>query len=129
MYTRDDFTNMPNKGSSPYPTIPPITVNQNGIQKLLNGLRTFKATCPDEIPAFVLKHAADSLAPYLTSLYQLSLDTGSVPDDWRAANIVPVYKKGEKHVASNYRPVSLTSISCKLLEHNIHSSVMDHFDQ
>ena len=52
-----------------------------------------------------------------------------MPDDWRAANIVPVYKKVEKHVASNYRPVSLTSMACKLLEHIIHSSVMDHFDQ
>ena len=53
---------MPNKGPSPYPTMPPISVNTNGVRKLLKGLRSFKATGPDEIPAFVLKHAADSLA-------------------------------------------------------------------
>ena len=63
---------------------------------------------------------ADHLAPYLTKLYQISLDRGLVPDDW---------KKGEKHMASNYRPVSLTSIACKLLEHIVHSSTMGHFDR
>jgi hypothetical protein len=55
------------------------------------------------------------------------LDRGLVPDDWKKANIVPVFKKGEKHMASNCRPVSLTSIACKLLEHIVHSSIMDHF--
>ena len=41
----------------------------------------------------------------------------------------PVFKKGEKHLPSNYRPVSLISIACKVLEHIVHSSVMDHFDR
>ena len=57
----------------------------------------------------------------------MSLESGNIPDDWRTS-IVPIFKKGDKHQASNYRPVSLTSISCKLLEHIIHSQVMDHFD-
>ena len=107
----------------------PIKVNQQGVAKLLKGLRPYKATGPDEIPAYILKNLADHLAPYLTRLYQLSLDQGNVPDDWKKANIVPVFKKGERHVASNYRPVSLTSIACKLLEHIVHSSIMDHFDR
>ncbi|KAK3083079.1 hypothetical protein FSP39_013376 [Pinctada imbricata] len=105
-----------------------ITVTENGVTKLLKGINPFKATGPDEIPAFIMKNTADSLSPYLTYLYQFSLDTGTVPDDWRKANVVPIYKKGEKHVASNYRPVSLTSIVCKLLEHIIHSTVMGHFE-
>ena len=42
---------------------------------------------------------------------------------------VPIFKKGDKHQASNYRPVSLTSITCKLLEHIIHSSIVKHFDK
>lgn len=54
---------------------------------------------------------------------------GEIPSDWREALVVPIFKKGDKHQASNYRPVSLTSIVCKLLEHIIHSSVMKHFDQ
>jgi hypothetical protein len=120
---------MPDKGPSPYPSMMKIQVNNQGVVKLLRGLRPFKATGPDEIPVYILKNMADHLAPYLTKLYQISLDRGLVPDDWKKANIVPVFKKGEKHMASNYRPVSLTSIACKLLEHIVHSSIMDHFDR
>ena len=127
VYTQEDLNNMPDKGPSPYPTMRPIKISQNGVTKLLRGIRPFKATGPDDIPAFMLKNTAEHLSPYLTRLYQLSMDQGSVPEDWRTANIVPVFKKGEKHTAANYRPVSLTSITCKLLEHIVHSTIMDHF--
>lgn len=49
-----------------------------------------------------------------------------VPTDWRTASIVPIFKKGYKSKASNYRPVSLTVICSKMPEHNIHSNAMDH---
>jgi hypothetical protein len=58
-----------------------------------------------------------------------NIDTGEVPQDWRDANIVPLFKKDERHLASNYRPVFLTSITCKILEHIVHSNIMDHFDK
>lgn len=120
---------MPDKGPSPCPSMMKIKVNNHGVVKLPRGLRPFKATGPDEIPAYILKDMADHLASNLTKLYQISLDRGLVPDDRKKANIVPVFKKGEKYIASNYRPVSLTSIACKLLEHIVHSSIMDHFDR
>jgi hypothetical protein len=66
--------------------------------------------------------------PALTLIFQQSLDTGAIPDDWRLANIVPVFKKGNRATPSNYRPVSLTSIPCKLLEHILVSHIMDHLD-
>ena len=56
------------------------------------------------------------MAPILQVIFQQSLDTGVVPSDWKQANVVAVYKKGDKNTAANYRPVSLTSISCKTLE-------------
>lgn len=129
VYTKEDIHNMPHMGPSPFRTMDNIRVSQAGVYKLLRGLRPFKATGPDEIPAYILKEAAEHISPYLTIIHQKSLDTGAIPDDWRAANIVPVFKKGEKHKASNYRPVSLTSICCKLLEHIVHSTIMDHFDR
>ena len=48
--------------------------------------------------------------------------------DWRRANIAPIYKKGERYKPSNYRPVALTSITCKIIEHIICSSIMNHLD-
>ena len=89
----------------------------------------YEATGPDSIPSFIFKAAADQLAPILTELYQKSLNTGAVPQDWKDAHVVPLFKKDERHLASNYRPVSLTLITCKIMEHIVHSSVMGHFDR
>ena len=55
------------------------------------------------------------------------MNSGTVPEDWRKANIVSIFKKGDKHQAGNYRPVSLTSVTCKILERIVHSSIMSHF--
>eukprot|EP00745_Piridium_sociabile_P036881 TRINITY_DN66612_c0_g1_i4.p1 TRINITY_DN66612_c0_g1~~TRINITY_DN66612_c0_g1_i4.p1 ORF type:complete len:154 (+),score=22.77 TRINITY_DN66612_c0_g1_i4:221-682(+) len=119
---------MPNKGPSPFQSISSITVDPKGVNKLLRNLKTDKATGSDSIPAYILRTAADEITPVLTTLFQRSLDTGDIPSDWRQAWIVPIFKKGEKHLASNYRPVSLTSVTCKLLEHIVHCNIMGHFD-
>jgi len=62
----------------------------------------------------------------LRGLFTESLDTGTVLCDWKSANVIPVFKKGNRSLPSNYRPNSLTSICCKLLEHIIYSHVIDH---
>ena len=69
------------------------------------------------------------IAPILRYIFSRSLSTGEIPDDWRKANVAPIYKKGEKYLASNYRPVSLTCICCKVMEHVIASNIMGHLDQ
>ena len=66
---------------------------------------------------------SSEIAPILACIYNESLAQGAVPDDWRQANVAPVFKKGEKYDAANYRPVSLTCICCKTLEHIIVSKV------
>ena len=88
-----------------------------------------KATGPDGTPGRLLKTCADELSGVFKILFQTSIDSGMVPDEWKSAHIVPVFKKGDKTVPENYRPISLTSISCKILEHVIHSTVMDHLDR
>ena len=88
-----------------------------------------KATGPDEIPTRLLKTLADELTPVISLFFQASLNQGIIPDDWKTANVVPVFKKGERNKAENYRPISLTSVTCKLLEHVICSSIMDHLDE
>jgi len=129
VFTKENLNNCPNKGNSPYQTMSDIKINCKGVTKLLKNQNIHKATGPDSIPSFILKSAADQLAPILTDIFQTSIDTGEVPQDWRDANIVPLFKKDERHLASNYRPVSLTSITCKILEHIVHSNIMDHLDK
>ena len=77
----------------------------------------------------ILKFFAEDIASILTFIFPKYLDTGTVPSDWRLANISPIFKKGDRSKASNYRPVSITSICSKLLEHVIFSNIMDHYDE
>ena len=88
-----------------------------------------KATGPDEIPARILKQYASEFAPHLSQIFNISLAQGEVPADWRQANVIPIFKKGEKYLASNYRPVSLTCICCKILKHIVVSNVLNHLDK
>ena len=127
-YTAEEFedrTGIPSTPPPHAPTIDPIVVTETGVKKLLLNLKPNKAPGPDEIHPRVLKELANELTPALTALFNSSLSTGIVPSDWRTAKVTPVFKKGERYKTENYRPISLTSIVCKLLEHIIVSHIMD----
>ena len=124
MFTSEDTTSIPDIGPSNCPCMKDITVTSNGVLKLLQTLNIRKATGPDSIPAWILKTYATEIAPVLTFIFQQSDSLGTVPSDWRLANISPIYKKGDTSNPSNYRPVSITSICSKLAEHVIFSSTM-----
>ena len=70
-----------------------------------------------------------SAAPILQNIFQLSVDSSQVPEAWKNANVTAIYKKGRRAEAANYRPISLTSVASKLLEHIIHSHVMKHLEK
>ncbi len=71
--------------------------------------------------------AREQIARPLYIIFRKSIDSGVLPKEWKEANITPVYKnKGSKHQATNYRPVSLTSVVCKLLEKLIRSAIVKH---
>ena len=76
----------------------------------------------------LLEELSVEIAPILTILFSKSVTTGIVPSDWRTAHVSPVYKKGQKYNPENYRPISLTCICCKLLEHLIVKHIMSHAD-
>ena len=62
-------------------------------------------------------------------LFQQFIDTGENPKEWALANICPLLKKGDRSLACNYRPVSLTCVPCKLLEHIVCSNIMAHLEE
>jgi hypothetical protein len=74
----------------------------------------------------MLKELKKQVSEPLTIIFRKSLDKGEIPRDWKKARVVSIYKKGSKSDPNNYRPVSLTSVPCKLLESIIKDSVMDH---
>ena len=64
----------------------------------------------------LLRELADELACPVARIFRQSLDSGVVPEDWRDANVTPLYKKGSRQLAENYRPISLTSQLSKVFE-------------
>ena len=109
-----------------HPDIPDITFTVNGIQRLLAGLDRNKASGSHKVVPRVLKELASPLSPILSDLFNRSFQTGSVPKDWRHVNVSPVYKKGKKIIAVNYRPINLTCVCCKVFGHIVASALMPH---
>ena len=111
------------------PTAPPLTIHNQGIFNLLKKLTPHKSPGPDGIHPFVLQKCAAEIAPVLTKIYNQSINAGTIPSAWSKANISTIYKKGSRTDPSNYRPISLTSICCKIMEHVIYSHIMYHLNQ
>ena len=103
-------------------------VSTEGVIKLLKGLNPSKALGLDELHPRVRKELANELGPVFAHLFQQSLDTGEIPKEWLLPSICPFFKKGDRALACNYRPVSLTCVPCKLLEQIVCSNIMAHLD-
>ena len=101
-----------------------IVINDDIVLKALKKLKPGKSPGPDGLHPRILKEAGDEIAPALTIIYKASMMNGTLPDEWLCANVSPIYKKGKKFVAGNYRPVSLTCIACKMLESIIREEIM-----
>ena len=69
------------------------------------------------------------LGPVFAYLFQQSINTGEIPKEWSLANICPCFKKSDRSLASNYRPVSLHCVPCELLEHIVCSNGMAYLDE
>ena len=106
--------------------MPEITVSENGAYKLLASLNPRKAAGPDGVPCRLLQAVAKEHAPALTLLFNSSLATSQVPQQWKHALVQPILKRGDSSQAANYRSISLTCICCKLLKHIVRSEITGH---
>ena len=104
-----------------------IEFTELSILEKLDKLNTSKSPGPDKIHPRILYELRYELLSPLKIIFEASYKLGKVPDDWKTANVVPVYKKGNKMEPSNYRPISLTSIICKIMESIIRDYIMDYF--
>ena len=105
-------------------SISDIPFNDSDVSKLLKSLRLNSSAGPDNIPPYILNQCADALCSSICALYRKSLDTGCVPDAWKLANVIPVFKDGERSDFQNYRPISITSSVCKVFERIISNALL-----
>jgi hypothetical protein len=106
-----------------------LSIGLEGVAKQFNNINPAKASGPDEIPARLLKTVANEIAPVMQCLFQQSYDQGVLPDDWKNALVTALHKKGSKSDPGNYRPISLTCITCKIMEHVVLSHVAKHMSR
>ena len=121
VFNKNEHTQVPLLDKSA-PFMNDIAVSKDKVIKLLKGSNPSKALRPGELYPRVLKELATELGP-------VSVDTGEIPREWSLANICTLLKKSDRSLACNYRPVSLTCIPCKLLEHIMCSNIMARVDE
>ena len=93
-----------------------VVFTEDEVLKKLKRLKPEKSSGPDGMHPLVLHRCADSLAIPLSMIFNKSYEEGRVPMDWKDANVSPIFKKGNRNDPGNFRPVSLTSVVCKMME-------------
>ena len=106
--------------------IPQITQTHSGepfnikmIRKRLAAIGRNKLIDRKGFPREILKLGAETMILYLLWLLELTINNAAIPSDWKRTTVVPIYKEGDRSLVTNYRPVSLTSVVCKQMEHVI----------
>jgi hypothetical protein len=132
-YFSSVFTSYENDGQqnteniSTYNIFPEIEFSLEAINKKLDKINTTKSPGPDGLHPKILYEVRNEITYPLKLIFQLSLRDKQLPNDWTTANISAVHKKGKKSEVSNYRPISLTSIPCKIMETFVRDYILDHF--
>jgi hypothetical protein len=103
-----------------------IKVSEQDIQRKIRKLRKDAASGPDMLSPRLLQQLENSFLRPLSIIFNMSLESGTEPTARKTATVTPIFKKGTKGDPGNYRPVSLTSVPCKILESIIKDKIMDH---
>ena len=102
------------------------TIEHSDILSAIKQLKNSVSQTPDLLPAMFIKKTAQHLIKPLYIIFNLSVKTGEIPAKWKKAVVIPIYKKGKINDPANYRPISLTSVICRVLEKIIHKHMMLH---
>jgi Reverse transcriptase (RNA-dependent DNA polymerase) len=130
VFTREDVANVPD----PEPTgcreeLKDVKITAKDVKAKIKKLRADGAAGPDGMGPQLLKQLAEEIAWPLAKVMRASLREGVVPMDWRTANVTPIYKKGTRSEPGDYRPVSLMSVSCRLMESVIKDKIVKHLEK
>lgn len=131
VFTREDYSNIPpfDDKVDQQNSISDIVIQPEVVLKHLKSLNTSKACGPDDCHPFFLKQCSEELYKPLSVIFQKSIESGLLPQDWKLANVSCIFKKGDRSNPGNYRPVSLTSVICKMLERIIRQNIVDHLNE
>ena len=129
VFTREDTSSLPvpetKFNGSEEEKLGQLVVTPEVVASKINNMKENKSPGVDGLSPKILKETVEQISKPLAHVFNMSLQEGIVPVEWKVANIIPLFKKGSRNKSVNYRPVSLTSVICKLLETIIRDHMMD----
>ena len=105
----------------------PLIFTTEDVTKKLDELKTNKSPGPDNIHPRVLHELRYVISTTLGNIYNDSMNAGIIPEDWKTSTVTVIHKKGKKSCVENYRPISLTCVTCKVMESIIRDKIMEYF--
>jgi len=128
VFTKEEGTDIPVPDSLPAASeLNSVTFTSSEVSKKIEKMK-IGSPGPDGITVNFLKATQQVISEPLALIFTKSMNEGSVPLSWREANVTPIFKKGSKTETCNYRPVSLTSVVCKLMETIIRDQLIQHLE-
>ena len=106
-----------------------LVVTPEVVANKINNMKENKSPGVDGIAPKILKETVEQICTPLAHVFNMSLQEGIVPLELKEANSIPLFKKGSRNKSVNYRPVSLTSVICKVLETIIRDHMMDYSEK
>ena len=129
VFTREDISILPAPETKfegrEFDYLGQLIVTPTMVAMKIRDMKDNKSPGVDGIPPKLLLEIIEQISIPLATVFNLSLEEGIVPLEWKEANFIPLFKKGSRNKSENYRPVSLTSVICKLLERLIKDHLVD----
>lgn len=129
VYTHEPEGEIPTIDRRTDKRISDLYISEEMVLKQLINLNVNKSCGPDNLHPRMLKELAEQIAGPISHLFNLTIKFSIIPEDWKRAFVSPIYKKGLKCHAENYRPISLTSVFCKIIETFVREKIMKHLHE
>ena len=126
IFTQENLSSIPSFTlDTTVPLLQSVTVSHHIVYKKLLDINPGKSSGPEGWSLIALREAAEQICIPLSILFTQSLETGLLPQDWKSAHVTPIFKKGNRHLPNNYRPISLTSSIVRLMESIIKDEIYE----
>lgn len=127
VFTKDNVNNIPlfQQGTRCQSSLVTVQFTPDEVKKSILSLKTDSSSGPDDIPSIFLHKCVDSLSEIFVLAMNESLAKGIIPKKWSEAVVIPIFKKGNRFIPANYRPISLTCNTSKSMEKIIAKTVTD----
>ena len=127
VFTKENLATIPQiNGIYNGPLLEDVVITPEEVADKLMSLNPNKSPGSDQIHPRVLKEVSGPISVPLSQIFRKSLENGRLPEQWKEANVTPIFKKGSRKEPGNYRPISLTSVPGKVMESFIRDVVLDH---